>query len=864
MIQTWNDEGIQYLTASKGGSYADVKLADKNKSHLSPLTNFLLNAIVRSHFSRNVIFAFPEQLLKPLPLISYLYMKEEGKSVIAVTEEGRGRITQDPTEWHRRRFFLLMLDNGLYLFQRYPCGLLKPDGVEISPYLPRIGNPRYKRKYLETQQRRFRSKRGPRLLISGNRQTARLKLTIEKLISAGKPEWVSVPLEAGLIIFENADRFAYSAYQVDRFLDWLRPILEADIRVFLHFSNPNHAYLDRFKRELDALLIHIGLPLIRSNEEILSRWKEYVSGFKGGSQEFERLSEFNCDSMMTYDALPSAGIWKRVPSGDLDYHFSAARELISQVDPKSTRSPSRFWNLYQLLLEIHRVLLDPSLYKRRFPNQEGEPRYLRIPQILDGYRNFLTSVDEDGSILIQRILDEIECMYYNVVSHDQSWSHNASGDPGKYRELFEYLRTETSDGARRIICTNSPYERNQIRLMIEGMGPEGVSVFDITQLSRLHFDRSDVEILFFGGIGAKFVTELLRPYKRLLFLAYSGLEERRITEELSVITSSSLPLEGISIRYLQGLAKDLSVRQEDPIVEDFLRRRAQANVSTGTTDSEGDIEITEAPQREVDEDSARTETLLDIIGSLGEDSLLRQELNDAAKIDAGLGSIDSESSVPGSETRVVRVEAVNISDNAEATLELQLTHVYMFVPNEGAKQIEEGYPDELSSGNLLILPRDDVRGSFIDIILEVMGVEDELDAHLLKDWIREMREYIERNGLSRREFHERYRQAGGKKVYGTVGTWVRGRVIGPDNYEDLEILGTVIGDAGLQEDSRTTYAEMEKLRRYRQRAGQKVARIIRAVIEGRVELSELDYEGSLIHQMIERSIYRILEVHVPD
>ena len=77
--------------------------------NLSPLTNFFLNVFVNAIEKRNVTIAIPDVVLRPIPIVSYLYAKQKNKSVLVFT------IARD---FHYKNYHLL--NHKDFLFRYIP------------------------------------------------------------------------------------------------------------------------------------------------------------------------------------------------------------------------------------------------------------------------------------------------------------------------------------------------------------------------------------------------------------------------------------------------------------------------------------------------------------------------------------------------------------------------------------------------------------------------------------------------------------------------------------------------------------------------------------------------------------------------
>jgi hypothetical protein len=102
---------------------------------LSPITNLFLNVFSSTMDRKNLIFAIPDTVLRPIPIISYLYASTEHKSVIVFTQKTSTPIGDNLAIAHNRNYHLL--NSGDYLFGKIPIGFMVDSSAEAKVYLPR-------------------------------------------------------------------------------------------------------------------------------------------------------------------------------------------------------------------------------------------------------------------------------------------------------------------------------------------------------------------------------------------------------------------------------------------------------------------------------------------------------------------------------------------------------------------------------------------------------------------------------------------------------------------------------------------------------------------------------------------------------
>ncbi len=123
---------------------------------LSPLTNFFLNVFVNAIEERNLIIAIPDVVLRPIPIISYLYAKQKNKSVVVFT------IARD---FHYKNYHLLNQPGFGYLSFFVPMGFISEEGIDAKVYLPRASK-EYRQEYIQHLRENFLESPEPKILLS--------------------------------------------------------------------------------------------------------------------------------------------------------------------------------------------------------------------------------------------------------------------------------------------------------------------------------------------------------------------------------------------------------------------------------------------------------------------------------------------------------------------------------------------------------------------------------------------------------------------------------------------------------------------------------------------------------------------------
>ena len=161
---------------------------------ISPLTNFTLNVVWNILKEKNLIIAIPDIYLRAIPLISYLYSKQNSRSVLVFTQHSGSKIVENPDQMHNRNYHLLNI-KGPYLFEKIPIGICKDNQLDAKLYLPRISKTYYRNKYKTQQKKNFLEKEEPKIILYSDEQDTRINKLIDivKLDERYLFSWEDVP-----------------------------------------------------------------------------------------------------------------------------------------------------------------------------------------------------------------------------------------------------------------------------------------------------------------------------------------------------------------------------------------------------------------------------------------------------------------------------------------------------------------------------------------------------------------------------------------------------------------------------------------------------------------------------------------------
>jgi len=453
----------------------NVKLSGR----LSPLTNFFINVFLNSFESKNLIIAIPSTILRPLPLLSFLYAFLKNKSAIVITHKN--------INTHYKNYHLLN-DGTNYLFEKIPLGVIHGEGVEARIYLPRADRS-IKRRYIQQLKENFFATSKPKILLYP--EDRRISEAIEKIVTDdGRFENLKVKISLGLIIFENIDRFVYSNYSAKVFLEWLTPLLDKKVNFLFHFSNSESCFIQLIKEATNSLVIPFGVSLLRSNLELR---ENSIAYFKEASlnnwkkAEMKLINRYNIDRQHFYENVSSIEIHHPpLTAGNIDYHFKTAKRFLAKINEDRIKNKRLYYIIKSLLFKLPNLVINPCKYKELYKDDFYGWGYYTIPQLLQIFMERLTEEDRENAIFLRYLLSEIYCIYLELKEckrYREEKTYSRIAKDYKVLELIE--KGNLDDDGKIVVATYTAYERNVLEKDIEELQlKNGFIIETIDQINK--------------------------------------------------------------------------------------------------------------------------------------------------------------------------------------------------------------------------------------------------------------------------------------------------------------------------------------------------------------------------------------------
>jgi len=793
--------------------------------NLSPLTNFFLNVFVNAIEKRNLIIAIPDVVLRPIPIVSYLYANLKNKSVIIFGGE-------NTCDFHYKNYHLLNPGEhfGGYLSYSVPLGFISEEGIEAKVYLPRARR-EFRQGYIQHLRENFLESHKPKILVSkGDR---RIDNIIERLVTDEGTFDNPIRIDIGVIIFENIDMFVYSQYSTELFLKWLSPLLDREVRFIFHFANPDSKFIKTIKEATNSLVVPFGTAVLRSNTELQRKSIEYFKEiYEHDRRRAELINKYNIDRQYFYENITSVEIEPVLKAGNIDYHLHKAREVLSRIDENKIKNKKLYYTAKSLLYKLPNLVINPSKYKVPYGDDFVRWGHYTISQLLGMLRERIPDENKDNFVFLDDMIAEIYCIYSELKEcrrYGEEKTYSRVAKEYKVLEIIDNAYNEKNSN-KMVIATCSPFERNILEGDINDLHLEnGFEIETIHQINRSTFDYSKATLVLPGWVYMKYLPILLKPYKKVIIMAYEGENHKIIKEQIDLFYTYSIEQEETLMAYLEEVYNFLGI-QIDALFKDYFRRRKQSVDEKVQTQPEGE-----------DRDAELLDRLREIVETEPRYKRYKEYEDEIAEVEGKITELDKEEKeIERRKTGTfyeIFLRKMGETQRIRKLLPAEKTYIY-----EENGEIQEGSPRNLKSGFHIVILDNDERKTLLDLIIEVFDLEQSVDKHLVGLWKERLMKFVEENDLSYASFHRLYEESGGKREYQTVLNWAKGNVIAPGKTNDLFIIGKILEDAEIIEDYQVIDREVSKLRNRHRNIGRKLRKIIKEMLRGGVDTTKLSYE----------------------
>jgi|GEM_PF-2644382 len=885
-MEKWHESvGIKVYNGS-GGVPDSVTISGR----LSPLTNLLLNVFWNRNQEKNIVVAIPEHTLHPIPILAYLYAIKKKKSVIVFTKKKNSMSSKEGIEkasHHNNYYLLAEKNNGQYLFTKVPLVEIgkkdskKDDEKEddekldfnVSIYLPRCKKG-YKKRYIEEQKKLFLEKNTPRILLFQEDNYSLIN-NLEKIYLEKEEVKKDVPIDVGLLIFEHIDRFINSGTNYDKFKEWLQAqIKNKKMEVIFHLANPQLEFIRRLKNDFPSYIIQLTPVFLKKCSNLKEESIRYFERYFEQKENIERelIFKYNLDNKSFYEQVGDIEICE-VDGGNLDLHYNNAWRLDNLINSFEQNDKRNYLMLKNIFYTLFNLSINPSRYKCRYLSKDrAEWKYWSIDEILQNLEKEIEN--EEGLVkeYLTRFLLEVNCIY-NELKECKRFSEkdNSYERIGREYKIIELATQALKEGKVKNVIIATNY-REEIRPLKEEINRQNIpceenkgaiKVVYVHQVPSLNVDVCNSMLIIPGPVSLRNYSLLFMNFKKIILVAYSGRNIKKVETQVSLAKES---FEDESILYLKEIYKDLGYTEDilnkDFAIKDFAVSIEKEKKSAIEEDNMGVGTTTNI----VVEPAFIEPTLSEKIRKLIE---YRPDVREAFKESEVIQNLDKEISELENEIEEevmrknleycsVKLERLGTNEIKECILPANRTYICI----RDGKQ-EEVLATELVKNDCIVLFEGKERRTVLDLLCDAFDLELSIDKRLISIWKNNLRNFVK--DKSHKEAYELYKMYVDDRIKGPVTEncfkeWWRGKTIGPGDEKNLRVIGRLINDEEIIENYKLINEEIEKLRILHRQIGRKMGKIIKAVLSGKVDPTNMSREEWFLYNEINNDIYSILEI----
>lgn len=841
-----------------------VNRHDSSENVLSPVTNLMLNSLVKIFDSdKNLIINFPKKILKPIPLMAYMFSEMTSKSVLVFTA-GNINNKKDLIRIHNDNFYLLTTVNkwgtGENIYKNCSMGYLKRKGeLSYKFFLPHA-NAAHKEHLRKNLNNILGDENKPKIVLMGGSSLTSLTNTITQ-ISVDNDELNdkdinnNINLDVGCIIFENANKYFSSKHNAEFFVKWLNENVNSTIRVIFHFSNHDLQYLSYIKELTQAKVISFNGGVIKNNDILIESSLNYYENIDNldivGRYNLDDENDYHYDSKIILDDV-------KLEKGNLDYFTYSARKLSKFINNDEITNNSLYFNAQKLFLDLNNLTINPSFLKFQVRYQNTFP-YVTVPQFLDLFESSLKYESSNNRIYLKRYLSLLSQFYYELLKRKRFNEPNSYRNIGKDYRLLEIIKNKKKYfGNDNEVIIGTFYNTEPSILNNQLRDIPDVNVRYMGNLIKEYFDSSNSNLLLPGFVPPRFLSELYKDYSKIFILNYDGFNRKNIIQQINSIEKPSICDETKVMDYFLELYDYIGISKDNAFIKNYKRRlekEVNQNKTHGTSVSKHSVEVIEYDDENVVDEIENYNDYLEIINNIEK----RISNNQSTP------NLTNYSYNPNQHLnlKTVDLELVMVNTKEHVKKTVPAKNKYLHFKDYGA--LEDAFEikaEDLSKGDYVII-LDNEKISFIDLFIEIFKLEENIDKNLAEYWKDKISIYVEDNNLSYDEFHELYKKEGGKMGVQTIKNWLKGKNISPRDYKnDLFYLSKVMDDDFLLNNIDVMGEEFRKIKSMHIAMGRNLKAIMKGIIVDDFSLNydSLSLEEQTMHNIIKNSVYRVINV----
>lgn len=820
------------------------------KSSLSPVTNNLLNTwSYLLDTDKNLIFNFPSNMLKSIPILAYIYSKVYSKSSLVFTS-GNINLKKHIVDLHNQHYHLLGYSNEGFFYSSIPMGFISNKSIICKPYLLHASD-EFKRENREALKNDFLSSNKPKILLNSADNLTKINSLINDLkIDNENFSDLNLDMDIGCIIFENADRFINSQYNARSFLDWLHDCVDENIKLIFHFSNFNLDFLPEIKKETNSFVLSFDNNVLKNNKKLYAQSIDYFMERSDYSRNF--VKNYNVDTILNYEKDFNISVLSpSLENGNLDLYLYFAQRVLSEIDENNIKNKNFYYRAINLLYSLNNLAVDPRFFKFNIQINYGTWRYINVSQFISLFRSKLSLENELNRFLLNKLISNLNNFYNELIQCKNYFVDNNYERINKAYQVLDisFNKEEYFEDDKKLYI--GVYQNTERRILNDFL--RDVPDVEAIYLRDMYFKSEnlfDFNLLLSGIITHKYKSILEHNFNQILILAYDGYNKNLINHQIDLVLNPSIRNEKQSMEYFEELYKFMNISRNNQFFHDF-NKRYDTWINSSIAEEEHEI------------DDVNKENVFLLTDNYNQ--YTKGQENSNSKLSNTFSSSHSSSSNNYS-IETIQMNLLNLNDDRVYTKNMIKSKKYLrFKDYNKLDEAMEVKPELLKKGEFVIVLEDNK--SFLDIYAEIFDENIDLNRFFIDYWRDLLFDYKKIQKLSIVDLHKKYEEffnenqsEYGPVTYQTFRLWVNGYTICPSNPYDLKVLAELFDDEYLNDNYEEMYNEGVKLRNFNRTMGRKLSSIIKNIIQNSsfIDYNMLSFEERNIFEQIKNGVYQVI------
>lgn len=836
-----------YNYYSKSDSVHDPDYEIKIEENISPLTDVFLNLFSNLISKKNLIVTFPDNILRPIPILTYIFSENFKRSSLVFTSNHKGFNNVSINDFHNQNYCMLARDTR-FITYNILIGNLSKNKVQFNIKFPKSSNKRRTKKIVSNLIKVLDLSKPIVLLCTDD--------DLEIVDSISEIEFDSKSnvfdenfLDVGLVIFENVDLYINSKYTYENFIKWIKKYEDKNIHFLFHFSNPTSKFIDLIKKETDSFVIPFNVNLI-SKSYLFGKSNEYNSNYLTDyPKRKDIIKNYNLDSsnyfnesFLEYKGEHLNIIQPLLKIGNFEDYFNFAKNILKGIDNKKVINQRMFRLSKKLFYSLLSLTVNPLRFKIKYGYGENW-RYYSIIHFLELFKKSLSY--EDDAHTKQSLGDYIDCLISMVFDlgktkhYGEQDSFDRVGKEYLVLDIANNPETYFQNDKKLIIACYNSVEVSILEEELRRLNINNVVVKNIYWLNKsLLSNKEEYNLLLPGIVPLKHISELLMPYAKILILSYEGINFKNISKQIEDIDTLKQLDELRLINYFSEIYEYLDI-SDDAFLNSIINIGGPNNFKLVDKSDEKDYIANLANNIFKSSDYV--------------DSKISEKLSQEIAEDELSYEVDS----PPSETLNFTLKNLESGDVVNKKLPLDKSFNYLNKSNK----LMEGSPKTIKKGDFLIFIDNNDKKTLLELIIEVYDLELAVDKNIIEFWKNKLMHYVTINNLKYVDFNREFKAMGGNKTVPATSMWVKGETIGPNSAHDLYLIGKVIDNSTIMENYEYMFEEIEKIRVIHRVTGRRLNNLVKQIMGSKTNLNvdNLGYTSQLFYDKIRYGIYEVLE-----